>query len=229
MATGTGENVSKVVNYVQLSPPPSAMAVSKVVNYVQLYRLEVAAPPLRYKRLPLTLDFASCTYDQQNRLLMYELYRSIGLDPQNAFLLTLYVWLTKWIVPVTVTVTAWQEAVDPSNWAILKQVRRGQVVTIDPSVSEEWAAYGYPSYEGQYEVMQSTYNPFQGDASQFANQAGGDPSTVVGSATLASPANTSSGTLVLVLRTYNPYVFFDVSQTPSYLDVPGPVIGDPLE
>jgi hypothetical protein len=51
---------------------------------------------------------------------------------------------------------------------------------------------------------------------------------VVGSAALASPANTSSGTIVLVLRTYNPFVFFDVSQTPSYANVPGPVIGDPL-
>lgn len=184
--------------------------------------------PLRYKKLPLSLDFANCTWDQQNRLLMYELYRSCGLDPANAYLQSLYDWLDDWIVPVTITVTVWSEAVDPTAWTVLKQVMQGQVVTLDPSVSEEWAAYGYPGYEGQYEVMQKTYNPFQGDASQFANQAGGDPSTVVGSATLASPANTSSGTIVLQLRTYNPFCFFDVSQTPSYANVPGPIIGDPL-
>ena len=31
------------------------------------------SPPLPMKRIPLTVDLASCTYDQQNRLLTYEL------------------------------------------------------------------------------------------------------------------------------------------------------------
>jgi hypothetical protein len=228
MATGTGENVSKVVSYVQLTPPPAALAVSKVVNYVQLYLSPVAAAPLRYKKIPLTLDFATTTWDQQSRLIMYELYRSLGLDPTNAFLQTQYSWLAAlgWVPPVTGTLTVWSEAVDPATWSILKQRKRGEIITLDPSVSPEWAAYGLPGYEGQYEIMETTYNPFQGDASQFASQAGGDPSTVIGSSTLASPSSQASGTIVLVLRTFNPFVLFDVSQTPSYANVPGPIIGD---
>ncbi len=174
----------------------------------------------RSKRIPLTLDFASTTYDQQSRLTMYELYRSCGLDPSDPFLQSLYSWLagSPWVPPVTVTVKVWSEAVDV-NWNVLKQVMRGQRITIDPTVSTEWA--------GDYEVMETTYNPFQGDASQFSTEGGGDPSTVVGSSVLASPADQNSGTLLLVLRTYNPNVFFDTSRTPSYVNLPGPILGDP--
>lgn len=241
MATGTGANASKAVNYVPVSPPSGA-AVTKAVNYVVVVAARASvtkavnyvvvqpgpAPPLRYKKIPLTLDFATTTWDQQSRLIMYELYRSLGLDPTNAFLQAQYEWLLDlgWVPPVTITVTVWSEAVDPSVWSILKQLKRGQVLTLDPSVSTEWAAYGLPGYEGQYEVMETTYNPFQGDASQFANAAGGDPSTVVGNSTLASPSSQASGTIVLVLRTWNPFVLFDVSQTPSYANLPGPIIGD---
>ncbi|MGB8887107.1 MAG: hypothetical protein WCC87_10320 [Candidatus Korobacteraceae bacterium] len=174
----------------------------------------------RSKRVPLTLDFASTTWDQQNRLTMYELYRSCGLDPANAFLQSLFGWLagSPWDPPVTITVTVWSEAVDDS-WNVLKSVMRGQRITIDPSVSVEWA--------GDYEVMETTYNPFQGDASQFSTEGGGDPSTVIGSSVLATPADQNAGTIVLVLRTYNENVFFDTSQTPSYVDLPGPILGDP--
>ncbi|MGC2108229.1 MAG: hypothetical protein WA655_01850 [Candidatus Korobacteraceae bacterium] len=177
-------------------------------------------PPLRYKRVPLTLDFASTTFDQQSRLTMYEIYRCNGLDPLNPFLQSLFEGLadSPWEAPVTITLTTWSEAVD-DDWNVLKSVLRGQRITIDPSVSTEWA--------GDYEVTETTYYPFQGDASQFS-AAGGDRSTVIGSSTLATPADQNAGTMVLKLRTYDENVLsIEESQTPSYVNVPGPILGDP--
>jgi hypothetical protein len=171
------------------------------------------APPLRYKKIPLTHDFASTTYDQANRLAMYELYRSCGLDPTNPFLQSLFDGLADslWKPPVTLTITVFSEAVD-DDWNILKQVQRGQRITLDASVSEEWA--------GDYEFMSATYNPFQPSGS-FGG--GGDPSMPTGSTAIAPGVDRASGTITLVLRTYDERVFFDVSQTPSYANVPLPI------
>jgi hypothetical protein len=214
MATGTGENVSKVVNHVQLSPP-GGIAVSKLVNYVQLLSYAPPAPPLRYKRLPLSLQLGSCTFDQANRIMMYELYRSCGLDPTAPFLLALFGWLTQWTPPQTLVLTVWSEAVD-EEWNILMQVMPGQVITIDASVSPEWA--------GDYEVMEKVITPFQGEASQLYSGGGVGAGTdsPQGSVEIANTPSQNSGTIALTLRTYNPNVFFDTSMIPSWSDVPGP-------
>ncbi len=47
------------------------------------------------------------------------------------------------------------QAVDV-NWSILNQVMRAQVITIDPTVNQEWA--------GDWEVMETTPYPFAVDA-----------------------------------------------------------------
>ncbi len=41
------------------------------------------------------------------------------------------------------------------------------------------------------------------------------------SASIISAADQKAGLIVLKLRTYNPYIFFDTSMTPSYVNVPG--------
>jgi hypothetical protein len=182
-------------------------------------------PPIWYNRVPLTLDFASMTYDQANRLAMYELYRACGLDPANPFLQSIIEGLSDemWTPPSTITITVFADAVD-ADWNILKKIIAsgdaqplcGKRITIDPSVDEEWA--------GDYEVMKATYNPLQ--PASFSS-GGINPSMPSGTATIAPSADASGGTITLVLRTYNEEVLsFDTSQTPSYANVPGPIFDD---
>ena len=181
------------------------------------------APPERYKRLPLKMDFASCSFDQADRLLMYELYRACGLDPLNPFLVALLPFLSGalWQPPVTLTLTVWSESVD-SAWNILKNAMAlgdtapkticGRVLTID--------SVNYPEWNGEWEIVKVAYTPFGGQAAQtYGSQSGGE---VTGSGELISAPAQGSGMLVLTLRTYNPNVFFDTSMTPSWADVPGP-------
>ncbi len=166
-------------------------------------------PIVRLKKLPLALDFATCTYDQQNRLLKYEIYKALGADG------SLVVPNVPWNPPVTITLRVWSESVDAA-WNILKTPGSGvgfcgRRITIDPSANADWA--------GDYELMEATYTPFQGDTS---GQYGGD-TLVQSSAQMAAAANANSGLLELVLRTYNEAVLegCDVSDPPTYVDVPG--------
>ena len=171
-------------------------------------------PPLPMKRIPLAVDLASCTYDQQNRLLTYELYRALGLDPSDPFLQELFPELigAPWKPPYTILLRAWGEAVD-AVWSILKgnpgEPLCGRVITIDASLSPEWA--------GDYELMEVRLFPFQGDASLMSAGSG----TTRASATTVQPPSGDSGTIELLLRTYNEDVFFDVSDDPTYATVPG--------
>lgn len=169
----------------------------------------VALPIVRRKLLPLSLDFATCTYDQQNRLLQYEIYKALGSDG------SLVVPNTPWDPPVTITLQVWSESVD-DDWNILKTPDEGEgfcgrIITIDSSASADWA--------GDYEIMSATYTPFEGDTS---GEYAGD-TLVQSSGATAAGANSNSGLITLVLRTYNGPVLeaCDVSTTPTYDDVPG--------
>ena len=152
-----------------------------------------------FKRLSVDLDFANCTFDQQNRLLQYECYRDLGLDPLNPNL-----GLppgTEWKPPVQITLSAFAESVD-ANLNILKQQQCGAIITIDPTASYEFA--------GEYEIIERWVYPFQQDASAFttAMETQGVPS---GKGGILITSDMYSGTIALLLRTYNPNVFFDVS------------------
>jgi hypothetical protein len=163
-------------------------------------------PPVRMKRIPLTVDLASCSYDQQNRLLQYEIYRALGPDPDKDGITS-----DSWKLPYTIGLRAWGEAVD-DLWNILKgesgKPPCGRCITIDPSVSPEWA--------GDYEIVELRPAAFQGDASTMSG--GG---TTRSSATTVQPPSGDSGFLELTLRTYNEDVFIEVSDAPTYATVPG--------
>jgi hypothetical protein len=167
-------------------------------------------PPVRMKRLPLTVDLASCTYDQQNRLLQYEIYRALGPDPDKVGITS-----DPWKLPYTIVLRAWGEAVD-DVWNILKgeagQPICGRRITIDASVSPEWA--------GDYEIIEMQTFAFQGDASLMSATAG-TGSTLRDSATTVQPPSADSGTLALTLRTYSEDCMVEVSDEPTYATVPG--------
>jgi hypothetical protein len=243
MATGTGGNASKLVNYVVLGPPGGS-AASKVVNYVvlsdsmasvsKLVNYVVLAPPpsgpIRYKKVALAADFATTTFDQANRIALYEICRLCGFDVFSdgmgnmaalaAFLVAQFPELagTRWKPPVTLTLEVWSEAVDAS-WNILKspdptgensKAFCGRRITIDSTVSQEWA--------GDYEIMEATYTPFQSDASASAQSAG-----------IAQSPDRNAGFITLVLRTYDErWLSIDTSMTPSYVNMPTDIAGDEL-
>jgi hypothetical protein len=185
-------------------------------------------PPLRYKLVPLSLDFANTTWDQANRLAMYELYRSDGLDPLDPFLVSLFEGLDSqlWDPPKTLTIQVFADAVDDS-WNILKRPLdgsgnvtplQGKRITIDPSVDEEWA--------GDWEVVRASYNAFQ---PSNAASGGGDPSMPSGVAGIARPNDQSGGTITLTLRSYDErWLSLDTSQTASYANLPLPIHDDEM-
>jgi hypothetical protein len=74
--------------------------------------------------------------------IVHELYRELGLDQDP------------WTPPVQITLRARADSVD-ANWAVLKQVQCGQLLTIDQSLSYEWA--------GIYEVMERHLFPASAD------------------------------------------------------------------
>lgn len=163
-------------------------------------------PPVRMKRIPLTVDFASCTYDQQNRLLQYEIYRALGPDPDKVGITS-----DPWKLPYTIVLRAWGESVD-ELWNILKgeagQPVCGRRISLDASVSPEWA--------GDYEIMEVQIFAFQGDASALSTSG-----AMRSSATTVQPPSPDSGTLQLTLRTYSEECMVDVSDAPTYATVPG--------
>jgi hypothetical protein len=167
-------------------------------------------PPVRMKRLPLTVDLASCTYDQQNRLLQYEIYRALGPDPDKNGITS-----DPWKLPYTIVLRAWGEAVD-DLWNILKgeagQPICGRRITLDASVSPEWA--------GDYEIMEMQTFAFQGDASAMSTGGSVGGSTRA-SATTVQPPSGDSGSLQLTLRTYSEDCMVEVSDEPTYATVPG--------
>jgi uncharacterized membrane protein len=185
-------------------------------------------PALRYKLIPMMLDFANTTWDQANRLAMYELYRSLALDPSDPFLQSLFEGLGSqlWDPPKTLTIQVFADAVDDS-WNILKRPLdgsgnvtplQGKRITIDPSVDEEWA--------GDWEVVRASYKAFQ---PSNAASGGGDPSMPSGVAGIARPNDQSGGTITLTLRSYDErWLSLDTSQTPSYLNLELPIHDDEL-
>jgi hypothetical protein len=222
----TGVLAAKEVSYTLYGL--SGVAVAKEGAYT-LYAPWVA-PPVRYKRVPLNLDLATTTFDQANRLALYEVCRLCGFDVYidtlgnmsalAAFLLSQFPELagTNWKPPVTLTLDVWAEAVDP-GWNILKspdptgantQPFCGRHITIDPTVSVEWA--------GEYEIMEAQYTPFQSDASAATQNAA-----------IAQPADQHAGIISLTLRSYDQrWLSMDTSMTPSYLNLPLPIREDEL-
>jgi hypothetical protein len=152
------------------------------------------------KKLSIELDFANCTFDQVNRLLKYEVYRDLGLDQDP------------WQPPVQITLRAWAESVDGSG-NLLKAAQCGDVITLDPSASWEFA--------GEYEIIERWVYPFQGDATQIVSslQQQGVPT---GKAGLGNTSDMNAGYIQLLLRTFNPDVFFDSSDqaAQSYTTLP---------
>ena len=96
-------------------------------------QLSAAVSNKARKKLSVTLDFANMSFDQANRLLKYEIYRDLGLDE------------VPWKPPIQITLNAWAEAVDAS-WNVLKSAQCGDVITIDPTASFEFA--------GEYEIIE---------------------------------------------------------------------------
>ena len=162
--------------------------------------LPPTSPGTRLKRVKVDYEFGNCTWDQQNRLLKYEIYRDLGLDQ------------TPYLPPVGITLEAWAESVD-ANGNSLKAQLQGDVITLDPSVFYEFA--------GEYELMERYIYPFQGELQDIS--AGGSIGQFTTSGALVSATDEDSGAIKLVLRSYNPNVFFDVSDTPdaSFATVPG--------
>ncbi len=150
---------------------------------------------VRQRKLPVALDLASMTWDQQNRLAQYEVYRELGLDA------------SPWQPPVQILLRARNESVDASG-NILKAAQCGNLITLDSTVSDDWA--------GTYEVIERRIFPDMPDPSSVGVTSSGGTS-----ATLFRSPSQDSGTIELLLRTYNPSVFPDTSQTPTFATVPG--------
>ena len=139
------------------------------------------------------------TFDQANRLVKYEIYRDLGLDQ------------SPWSPPIQITLTAWAEAVD-ANGNILKKAMPGQVITLDPSAFFEYA--------GDYEIMEPDCILFRGTRPAMLTEYSGE---VTGSGSMTQMTDQNAGRIILLLRTYNPDVFFDVSdaEAAGYFTVPG--------
>jgi hypothetical protein len=171
----------------------------------------------RLKRIMVNYNFASMTYDQANRLLKYEVYRDLGIDYLNPILLTQLFGNTAllgspYLPPFGITIGLFAESVDVNSQALKAQLQ-GSILTLDSSVFYEFA--------GQYEIMERTFNPIQQEIEDSTS--GGFVQAVTRSGALSSGSDSNSGVLTLVLRSYNPNVFFDVSDAPnsSFATVPG--------
>lgn len=88
----------------------------------------------------------------------------------------------------------------------------GKVITLDTVNNPEW--------NGRWEIVKYNYQPAGGESAQdYGSESNGE---VTGSGLNPQQPPQGAGTLTLTLRTYNDQVFFDVSMTPSWVDVPGP-------
>jgi hypothetical protein len=115
--------------------------------------LPMSIPGVRMKRIKVTYDFASTTYDKANRLLRYEVYRDLGLD------------VTPCKPPFGITLSLFSESTDAGGdggaLRALKAQLQGDVITLDESVLFEWA--------GDYEVMERFISPIQQEVSSSAD------------------------------------------------------------
>ncbi len=174
---------------------------------------------LRLKRIKVTYDFASMTYDQAMRLLQYEVYRDLGIDwlNQNMLLRTfgdISLLGSPYLPPWQVTLSLFSESVDASMRA-LKAQQPGDVITLDPSVFFELA--------GDYEIMAKNISHFQ---QEVQNSTGGNfTAAPARSGAMNTGTDQGSGILQLTLRSFNssPAIFTDVSvdRNSSFATVPG--------
>jgi hypothetical protein len=99
----------------------------------------------RLKRIKVSYNYASSTWDQAMRVLLYERYRDLGLDA------------TPYKPPVRISLTAWSESVDAAGNILQKRVP-GDVITLDPTAFYEYA--------GEWEIIEFLPTPFQVDPQQ---------------------------------------------------------------
>lgn len=193
--------------------------------------LPPAVTGTRLKRIKVTYNFGSTTYDQANRLLKYEIYRDLGIDFLNPNLLqqvfgNLDMLGAPYIPPFGLTLSLWSEATDTGGTdgalRALKSCLQGDVITVDSSVLYEFA--------GEYEIMERYISPIQQEIDDSTDGDFVDPTNRTGQMTTGT--DSGSGVLKLVLRTYNgsSAIFTDVSDAPnsSFATVPGylPYAGD---
>jgi hypothetical protein len=156
----------------------------------------------RLKRIKVSYDFASMTYDQAMRLLQYEIYRDLGLDT------------SPYQPPWGLTLSLFSESVD-TQMRSLKAQLVGAVITLDSTVFFEYA--------GDYEIMERYFNPIQEEIEDSTDGSFVQPTTRSGA--MAQGTDSNSGILKLVLRTFNPSatIFTDVSvaANSSFATVPG--------
>lgn len=171
----------------------------------------------RLKRIKVTYDFGNMTYDQANRLLKYEIYRDLGIDYLNPTLLQQLFGSTALLnspyqPPLTLTLSLWSESVDAAGNAAKAQLQ-GSRITLDSTVFCEFA--------GDYEIIDRWPSPMQQEVEDSTD--GNFVQAVSRTGGMAAGTDSNSGILKLSLRTYNPNVFFDVSDAPnaSFATVPG--------
>jgi hypothetical protein len=133
---------------------------------------------------------------------------------------------TPYTPPWQLTLNLWAEFVDksqdtsagqtvPALWRALKAQLPGDIVTIDPTVSYEFA--------GDYEITGRTFNPMQQEVEDTTD--GGFIQATTRSVSFSRGTDQNSGVLQLVLRTFNrsAAIFTDVSvaANSSFATVPG--------
>src|SRR5579864_7987135 len=90
-----------------------------------------------YRKLPLNIDLGNNTMERVMRILNFLKVRRLGLD------------VTPYKAPWKGKVSAHMLAVDSNNSSLIEQLV-GDVITIDPTVSEQ--------FQGLYEITKKTYN-----------------------------------------------------------------------
>jgi hypothetical protein len=208
------------IGYIQSRFSQRTPEISHLQHQIALGQiLPPAVTGTRLKRIKVTYDFASMTYDQAMRLLQYEVYRELGLDYLNPTLLqqvfgNLDLLGAPWLPPFGLTLSLYSESVDV-NGSALKAQLQGDIITLDPSVFYEFA--------GDYEIIERYINPIQQEIEDSTDGSFVSPTTRSGA--LASGTDQNSGILKLVLRTFNRSagIFTDVSVAPSasFQTVPG--------
>jgi hypothetical protein len=151
--------------------------------------LPPSASGTRLRRVKVSYNFASISWEQATRLLLYERYRDLGADA------------TPYKPPIQITLQLWSEAVDALG-NILKQRVNGDRITLDPTVFFEYA--------GDYEIIQMERHPMQVDPQQQGGSSVTQPTT-------------DTGSIVLLIRTYDENAFIDEAglPDPSFATVPG--------
>jgi hypothetical protein len=133
----------------------------------------------RFKRIPITLDLGNNTMERVQRILNFVKARNLGLDQ------------TPYAAPFQVNVQATWYAVDVNGNQLIAQVP-GDVLTVDPTISEEFA--------GDYEIMKIQFNRPD-----------------VSSSDGASGQSSEAPTIDLTLKQYLPGAFGDTSDSAQSL------------